>query len=264
MPNLTPAQVIDLVQEPLTKRRVSGPMSKESRGYYVIASIDAPADPTKHVKIPTSEYDARVLRAASIVWAESGGKTDARCYNVNGPDGKPTCSPTPPAGPRGVDRGLWQWNSVAWPKIDDLAAFDPSTSTEIAYITSKGYTSFGPWSKSRGMDPNSAPSKLIRDTYESMLGRAVEEYVGTPINAIDVTDTVSNAAGGLFGWAEALGRLLSRLIDPAFWRRIGIGALGVVLVVVAVVLLARRAVTSTVASTLTGGASDALTKGSNS
>ena len=256
MATLTPAQIIDLVQEPLTKRRISGPMSAESRGFYVIADLKNPADRSLAQRISTAEYDRRVVRAASIVYAESGGRTDAVCYNVNGPDGRPTCSPKPPAGPRGVDRGLWQWNSKAWPQITDLQAFDPSASTEIAYTVSNAYTSFGPWSKSRGMDPTSAQSKTIADTYESMLGRAVDD---TPIlSQIDPNaDGVPDALGAVVGWAEGLGRLLSFLTSADWWRRVGLGALGVVLVAGAVVLLGRRSIISTA----TGGIAGALTKG---
>lgn len=256
MAKLSPAQIIDQVQEPLRKRLISGPMSTESRGYYVIANLKTPADKSTAMRLTSSEYDRRVVQAAAIVFAESGGNTDAVCYNVNDANGRPTCSPKPPAGPRGVDRGLWQWNSVAWPQIDDLAAFDPSASTEIAFTVSNAYTSFGPWSKSRGMDPNSTQYKTISDTYESMLGRAVDD---TPIlSDIDPdANGIPNVPDVVVGWAEALGRVLSVLGSGAFWTRVGIGALGVALVVYAVATLGR----STITNTITGGLAGSLTKG---
>lgn len=43
--------------------------------------------------------------------------------------------------------------------------------------------------------------------------------------------------GTLFGWADALGGILSALLSGAFWRAVGIGALGVGLGVVGIVLL---------------------------
>lgn len=257
MAKLTPAQIIDQVTEPLSKRLISGPSSNESRGYYVIANLKTPADRSTAYRIPTSEYDRRVVQAAAIVMAESGGDTNAVCYNVDGPDGKPTCSSKPPAGPRGIDRGLWQWNSVAWPQITDLAAFDPASSTEIAFTVSNAYTSFGPWSKSRGMDPNSQAFKTIAATYESMLGRAVDD---TPILSTidpDADGIPDGAFGALVGWAEGLGRLLSNLTSAAFWTRVGIGALGVAFVIFAIASLGRRLALNTI----TGGLAGSLTKG---
>lgn len=269
MAKLTPAQIIDQVTEPLSKRLISGPSSNESRGYYVIANLKTPADRSTAYRIPTSEYDRRVVQAAAIVMAESGGDTNAVCYNYNNPAKVTTqnpngadCSPKPlPAGTpgtqRGIDRGLWQWNTVAWPQITDLAAFDPSTSTEIAFTVSNAYTSFGPWSKSRGMDPNSEAFKTIAATYESMLGRAVDD---TPILSTidpDADGIPDGAFGALVGWAEGLGRLLSNLTSAAFWTRVGIGALGVALVVFAVASLGRR----TALNTITGGLAGSLTKG---
>jgi hypothetical protein len=202
-----------------------------------VITVD-PKNPRVERIIPLTQWVEGILTAASIMQAESGGDTDARCFNIDGPDGKPTCSATGPAGPRGVDRGLWQWNNVAWPDISDLAAFDPVVSSDIAYRVSDGFRSWAPWTTptSLGLDPNSRPSKLIR---ESTNARALRgEYLTTGTEEIPFTP-IDVPRIDVFGWADALGRFLSALISPAFWRRVGIGAAGIALVVLAVLVLNR-------------------------
>lgn len=197
----------------------------------------AAADGSRTERVITYEQHMEsIMTAASIMLAESGGVTEARCYNVDDAQGRPTCSPTGPAGPRGVDRGLWQWNSVAWPQITDAMADDPKTATELAYKVSNGFQQWGPWTGSKGLDPNSQPSRTIR---------ALKQYE-SPTDA--VVDTLPGV-GALVGWADALGRFLSALISPAFWRRVGIGAAGIALVVLAVVYL-NRGNLATVAATV--------------
>lgn len=44
------------------------------------------------------------------------------------------------------------------------------------------------------------------------------------------------------GWAEALGRFLSHLVDPGFWKRIGIGALGILLAIVGLAALLKDSI----------------------
>ena len=191
-----------------------------------------------------ADLDARIINAASIMYAESGGVTDAKCYNYD-KNGSPSCSPTPlPAGTpgteRGVDRGLWQLNSVAWPTVNDMAAFDPYDSTRLAFLISGGFRNWGPWAKSKGMDPNSAPAKAVQAAYAETEGRVIDKGVlGLPGEA-QVLDAAEGAVGAvtgigstLLGWAEALGRILSHLLDAQWWTRLAIGALGVVLVLIA-------------------------------
>lgn len=237
MATLSPAQLINLAQQALTKRIVS---REYAAGTMVLAGHD---DASKRTTITFDEYDRRAIRAASIMMAESGGNTAARCYNYDR-DGKSACSPTPlPAGTpgtqRGIDRGVWQWNSVAWPDISDMAADEPETATDIAYRVSDAFTSWGPWRGSRGLDPNSEPSKIIAAQYRNMMGVVVDD---TPIlSQLDPNaDGIPEGLAPVIGWAEGLGRLLGRLLDPAWWRRIGVGALGLLLVIIALVLTIAR------------------------
>jgi hypothetical protein len=186
--------------------------------------------------VPFAEWVEGIITAACIMQAESGGDSDARCYNVDDAQGRPTCSATGPAGPRGVDRGLWQWNSVAWPQITDLLAFDPVAASDTAYKVSDGFRTWGPWTGSRGLNPNSAESKIVRNSTNARALRG--EYVTTGTEEIPFTP-IDVPRIDLFGWAEALGRLLSNLISAEWWRRVGIGAAGAALVALAVIYLNR-------------------------
>lgn len=174
--------------------------------------------------LPKDSWIQRQIVAASIIWAESGrGDATARCYNVDKPDGTHTCSKSGPAGPRGVDRGLWQWNNKAWPAIPDEAADNPEAATMIAFLVTRGWSEWGPWRGSAGLDPNSPTSKEIAAEFLNQWGVVRDDSLDwVPSNVLD--------------WAAGLGKLIGNLLDPAWWRRLGVFALGGALVVVALVL----------------------------
>jgi hypothetical protein len=175
-----------------------------------------------------SEWFARQIIAASIIMAESGGYPENT--NVNGPDS---------TAPGSVDRGLWQWNSQWWPQITDAAAFNPESSTILAWLASNGYSDWSPWRGSRGLDPTSAPAVEIRQAFGQMRGIVVDD---TPIlswidkNANGTPDAVE-ALGGWSGIAKSLGRILANLLNPDWWRRAGIVVLGVIMVIAAIALI---------------------------
>lgn len=180
--------------------------------------------------ITKDEWIQRQIIAASIIWAESRGDTDARCFNIDGPDGRPTCSKTGPAGPRGTDRGIWQWNNKAWPGIPDETADNPEAATMIAFLVTRGWAEWGPWRGSQGLDPESGPSKTISAEFENQWG-------------IVRDDSLDFLPDGLLDWTKALAKLLGNLLSGAWWRRVGVFALGVALVVLAVVLTLAPAAT---------------------
>lgn len=62
--------------------------------------------------------------------------------------------------------------------------------------------------------------------------------------ALGIPDAVSSAAGAAASWAAGLGKLLTDITNSAFWKRIGIGALGVLALVIGIVLLLRRHIPS--------------------
>lgn len=68
----------------------------------------------------------------------------------------------------------------------------------------------------------------------------VNKYGGTlpTVNTEWNLGPIDDIVSAVTDWATALGKLLGNLISGAWWRRVGIGALGVVLVIIAVVFAA--------------------------
>jgi|CXWL01.1.fsa_nt_gi hypothetical protein len=172
--------------------------------------------------ITQADYDARQVRAASIMYAESGGHPDARRDAADNPGG-------------GNDRGLWQINDKAWPNVPDAVAYDPQQATAWAYQTSKGFTTWGPWRGSRGLDPNSAESRQVAKvaaTGVKVLPETSSGPIGGPLDVI--LDKLPGGVTDLFAWPAQLARLLGNLLSSDWWRRVGVGALGLLLVLIAV------------------------------
>lgn len=186
--------------------------------------------------ITSQDWYDRVVQAAAVIYAESGGNKGARCYNVTGPDGKATCSPTPPAGPRGVDRGLWQFNSKAWPQIPDDLADNPVVATDIAFIVTRQFTTWGPWAGSKGLDRAGPKYQEVAKVFYDRLGVAVPKGIlGLPgeEQAYEAIQGLGSTLGKSLG---GLSSLLAWLADAELWKRIGIGALGLLLVLLAAYL----------------------------
>jgi uncharacterized membrane protein len=208
------------------------------------------------------EWLSRLINASCVIFAESGGVTNARCYNVDGPSG-PTCSPTGPAGPRGIDRGLWQWNSRAWPTITDTAADDPVSATILAFLVSDGFSQWAPWSKSKGLVAGSTPRNTMVAAWKAAkpndsanaeemwgipaavamvaLNSATQGHGGATVDAVGTAagaavDAAQSAWGTLTDWTSALGKLLSTLISTSFWVRVGMALLGLGLIGIALAL----------------------------
>ncbi len=230
----TPAQLIDLATARIIAAEKLGPTQRKA-GDPIVLYVPAPErggpPPSQIPNVETetvtqAEIDARAVQAAAIMYAESGGCV--KIVNVNG---------SASSAPGSRDRGLWQFNDRIGPLVGrpDDVAFDPIAATDAAYRASRGFKSWGPWVGSHGLDHTHVTYTTIVDTFESMLGRAVEEI---PLTPVDVS-TVTGVFGTLFGWAEALGKLLSTLISVAFWRRLGIGALGLALAVAGIIVLVK-------------------------
>lgn len=209
-------------------------------------SADAAAGRARAVKVSRDEATARVIRAAAIMYAESGGDPLAVCYNITKPDGSKGCSKVPPDDGRGYDRGVWQWNSKAWPTITDVVAYDPVRATRIAYDVSKGFTQWQPWSKSRGMlglgtDDKGQPTplQLAYDANVSRTGYAIDKGLfGLPGEA-----AFYNSIGSMLDAAkQALAILASAaawVAEPSNWLRILEVLGGAALVVLGATMVAK-------------------------
>ena len=75
-------------------------------------------------------------------------------------------------------------------------------------------------------------------------GAAITSETGPAGGVFDAaTGAVEDIKDGLVPWADGLGKVLSVLGSAEWWRRIGVGALGVVLVVAMIALYNKDAVT---------------------
>lgn len=175
--------------------------------------------------------------AVALVMAESGGRSGARRDEKDNPLG-------------GVDRGWWQLNSKALPNVTDAKAYRPTEASEIVWDLSQGGTDFSCWGY-RFNPPRTtfeACPNFRKGTQRTDLNlAAARAAIANPTPCADKLiaasttsdDTVTPNPGlpDAPGWLTSLGRLLANLIDPSWWRRLGTGALGLLLVVLAVVVL---------------------------
>lgn len=169
------------------------------------------------------------ITAACIAQGESGGYAGAR--NTNGPNSK---------APGSIDRGLFQFNDHFWPKITDAMADNPRIAFLLAWRISKGWQDFAPWTGSHGLDPTSTASQIIIKEVENETGRAVGKGLFGIPDIRPVVDAVGNAIGDAIDWAKSLGKILAHLLQPDWWKRVGVGALGLLFVVGALILVLAR------------------------
>lgn len=187
--------------------------------------------------------------AVALVMAESGGRSGAERPESQNPMG-------------GRDRGWWQLNSKAFPQVPDSVAFRPLKASEWVFDHSEGGNDFSCWgyrfnpprssiekcpnyrkNQQRSLDLASARAAVARvkdmPNNDPLALSAVSKLVAASTTSQD-TVTPNPGIPGMAGLSDLISqawRILSRLGDPAFWRRIGMGWLGLVLIVFAVVLV---------------------------
>lgn len=87
-------------------------------------------------------------------------------------------------------------------------------------------------------------------TGDSAIGVATPTS-GTKIAEDYVTTGAKNATKAVVGWADSLGTLLSHLTSVQFWQRVGLGALGVLLIVAGLLMILNQSKTVQVAEGVT-------------
>lgn len=161
----------------------------------------------------------------------------------------------------GPSVGLWQIRSLHADKgtgrtRDEIANRNPQTNARHAYVISKGGTDWSPWSVYGGKAQRDAFMEIATADWGPAEGvgagdaaGAVGGIVTNPSQIPDVAGQVIDQAGRVFSNPlEAIAALISTLMDPAWWRRIGVGVLGVGLLIVAAVILGRELLTDTLAA----------------
>jgi hypothetical protein len=187
------------------------------------------------------------VRATAVVLGESGGDPQATNRNTDG----------------STDYGLWQINSrwhIDTGQITQADAVDPIKSTDYAYKISNGGRDFRLWVATRqssfaghldtarpaveraqaalGRQSNSGGSWWQRAAAAVTFPPAfLPGLPGMPdIPGFDIPNPIG-AAQDAAGVAATIG---AKLLDPAFWRRIGLGLAGVLVLVLGVLVFFRR------------------------
>lgn len=175
----------------------------------------------------------RPATAAAIALAESGGKTNARCYNYRDATGVVRCSPTPRPDATSVDRGLWQINNVWHPEVSDTQADDPLAATSAAFRISAGFQHFTAWSTytngayKRYLALTMDECQRQMDIGPDALTAALAGIGGAMVGA---GGAAAGAVGDVAHAAVALPEFLAKLADSHTWLRVVqvIGGLGAV------------------------------------
>lgn len=206
--------------------------------------------PNAIAQLVKSEGFADPVTATAVVLGESGGDTDAVNTNSDGTR----------------DRGLWQLNSKDHPSMSDADAFDMLKSTRYAKSISAGGRDFRLWHATTApafADHLVTARKAVAESPDTIGSGGLGNVIGSTVG--NAADTVAGAAdkllpGNPFGSiVDALGTLTALgikvfgvLLDPDFWKRLGLGLAGVVLIAVGVAML-RPDLTAKVGGLAAGG-----------
>jgi hypothetical protein len=154
--------------------------------------------------------------------------------------------------------GLFQIHPVNFAQFgtNRMALFDPVTNVRVAYelwkksgdIGDNAYNfaeAFSPWTTydEALRSVNTNPATIPGNTHEGGL------YPGQ----LQLEDAVGNVVNTVTDWASGLMRFFQIILDPAFWKRIGIGALGVAVVIGAIIFYNRDKAMMVVTKGMAGG-----------
>lgn len=177
--------------------------------------------------------------AAAIGMAESGGRTDAV-----GDVGLQTAK-------WGPSVGIWQIRSLNAEKgkgtaRDEIANREPGANARAMLTISGGGKNWGPWSVyTNGAYKAHLPA--ARAALGDAKGASATDLIGDlatdPGAALDAAGQI---IPDVLDPLAAVGAFLGTISDPAWWRRIGVGAAGVALIIVALVLLSRDLISKNV------------------
>lgn len=171
-------------------------------------------------------------------------------------------------GPRDDSYGLWQINTLGsnWGGIlrvygptcrvtakSDL--WNPQTNACVAYQMYSQYGWEQPW---KGSIEKAKTVQFVYSLDDNILSGdpRPNPNTGTVGPLPGVGDAIFDVADSLTpDWMDALGEFIAQIMDPDWWRRIGIAALGVAVGLIALVLMVSRS------ETVGGAVKKAATKG---
>ena len=228
---ITPEQVVAVADYQMATQVVSNP----GNGADIVINIPFIGNSPRTATITPTEYARRVGTAAAIMWGESAGHTDARCFDGPLPTGHAAragqnANCNQPG--RGVDRGLWQLNSKSF-TIPDATADDPRAATAFVWGASQGFTNWGPWKGTAALTPGSPRHQQVVDQIQKAQagysGVAVENTPGpsTVGGLLSPISSTIDAAKAALGLAFSLAKWIA---NPRNWLRVLeiVGGIGLV------------------------------------
>lgn len=175
---------------------------------------------------PSSEIGT----AVAVAYAESGGDPNKTHRNTNNT----------------TDYGLWQINSVHNPASNWA---DPTANAAMAYrVWSDAGGKWTPWATFNSGRYKTVPTQPGPGGKNGLAPNT--NTPGAP-NYIPPSVSLPNPLAGL----EAVGSFFNQLSDPALWKRIGIVALGIGLVLFGLAIVLRTELTKTATSVVKGAIS---------
>lgn len=143
--------------------------------------------------------------------------------------------------------GLWQINMLGdlgknrrddW-DISNEDLYDPDINARCAHSVweqNRGFQGSAGWSTSYIR----AVGAFLNGTSKVGAGAAITgnaSEAGLYPGQLQLEGAAGNAISGIIDWGSAIVSLIRKLMDPNFWLRIGIGMIGAVVLVVALVLM---------------------------
>lgn len=208
--------------------------------------------------------------AAAIAMAESSGNPQATNHNTNG----------------STDYGLWQINSVHSGQFGTPGArwYDPQYNAQMAHTLWKSQ-GFRPWSKynsgayhqfvNKSSKPATTATVSLLNAQNSVnaqgavnaqnvgmlgdLGSLAGIVPGLGLSGALLGDLGDSVAGNNpFTEFKTFGKLIALMVTPSFWLRAGVGALGIFIVLIAVVFMVESSKTVRVTTENLGKAGSKL------
>lgn len=209
----------------------------------------------------------RALTAAEVqaLWVSAGGPIAERVIPDDwGPiSGNPSSLPTakmftaiaqresgfcPNAnGDSGQSYGLWQIHWPAW-GATLKTKFGYNSPTEL-FTPAKNAKAAVFIYKEEGFEPWSTAPEVIREFVQTGQIKIGAGTRGTQT----VEDAASAVVDAVAPWAKGLAKFLSIITNPTFWKAVGIGALGVIIVGISVAVYNKEDVANVATTAATKG-----------
>lgn len=130
-----------------------------------------------------------------------------------------------------IDVGLWQINSVHGYSTADMQI--PQKNAQAAYAISHSGNDWSPWATWNSGKASAQPNVKDAEIAVSNAGYSTGNWATWVDQHVPGVHQAADVAQGAFGWTHYVGQFFSNVTSGAFWRRIGIGFAGVLLVLFA-------------------------------